>query len=296
LGAALGAPLPAPAPPRAAPTTLLTELRTDVNRLLEDMPRQPRFPPVNWLALSASEAEEVWTELGEWVDAKLVGRHFANRGQLPDCWPLHPGAVEQLTWLWRSWLHAMLPLAGANPSAEWHTRWHRDALANVPAEVIQEAGATRRDRCGPGIHFGSPLPGAEQPTRPEPAHLREPAPPVPVASPPAPGSGWMPGPGEQPAGPPTWNSAPQPGPQPWNVPPTFTGDGSVPPMFVPRDPAQAVDLGVDPTSALAERRYWWPHLETARAADVARRLEDEQRAEEAKRLAEEAKAGESAPE
>jgi hypothetical protein len=63
----------------------------------------------------------------------------------------------------------------------------------------------------------------------------------------------------------------------------------LPPPFVPREPAQTVDLGVDPTGGLAERRYWWPHLETARTADVARRRE-------AERLAEEAKAAEPAPE
>jgi hypothetical protein len=272
-------------------TTVLADLRADVNQVLEEMPRQPKLPPINWLTLSASEAQEVWTELGEWVDAKLVGRHFASREQLPDCWPLHPGAVEQLTWLWRSWQHAMLSSAAANPAAEWHSRWHRDSLTNVAAEVIQEADTTRHERCGPGTHFGAALPGAEQA---QPAHLRQPpphlAPPgtsAAVGGHPSPGQqgpAWG-GPGQPAAvSPPNWTS----GPQPWDTPPTFAGDGSMPPVSVPRGPARADDLGVDPTSDLAERRYWWPHLETARAADVSRRRD-------AERLAEEAKASESAP-
>jgi hypothetical protein len=143
------------------------EIWKQVNKLLEEMPRQPKYPPVCWLRLTSEEAADTWRDLGDWVEAVLVQRFFVTRAQLPDCWPLHPAAVEHLTWLRTAWLHAYLKTAGAVPAAEWHTRWLRDALTLVPAAVDHEAPALDRPGCGPGEHFGKPLPG-HAPRPPEP--------------------------------------------------------------------------------------------------------------------------------
>ncbi|MEU7480584.1 hypothetical protein AB0A63_31715 [Lentzea sp. NPDC042327] len=164
----------------------LDEHTRSIDLLLEEMPRQPRHPPVCWFELDADQAEAAWNGLGEWVNDILVGRYFANREGLPDCWPLHPGAVEEVTWLWTSWRHAYLPTAGAVAAAEWHTRWRGHALTGVKAAIVREAEAQAYVRCGvntsapdePGTHFGESLP----PIGPNPAHQGVGLPPLGAAS------------------------------------------------------------------------------------------------------------------
>jgi len=233
----------------AQDTTLLTGLREDLNLVLAEMPRQPKHPPVCWVVLTAEQAEQIWTLLGEWVAEILVGRYFANRAQLPDCWALHPGAVEELSWLRTAWLHAFVPTAGAVPAAEWHTRWRQSALDGVTAAVKREADTSRKTRCGVGVHLGDPLPGAA----PAPQH-------VPV------GAG-----GSAPVGgPPVWT----PGGTPSQQFAPVGGSTGMPPVSVPRGPASSSgrpDLTRDPEEDLAERDFWWPHLLRAAAQDVAAR-------------------------
>jgi len=231
-------------------TTLLAGLREDVNLVLAEMPRQPQHPPVCWAGLTADQAEQTWTLLGEWVADVLVDRYFANRAQLPDCWALHPGAVEELSWLRTAWLHAFVPTAGAVPGAEWHTRWRQAALDGVTAAVKREADTRRKTRCGVGVHLGEPLRGAA--TAPQHVPVDVGAPPVPEGSPPT----WTPGalPAQQFA----------PG----------CGPSGLPPVSVPRGPASSSgrpDLTRDPEEDLAERSFWWPHLKRAAAEDVVAR-------------------------
>lgn len=216
----------------------LVEIRRDVNTVLKEMPRQPKYPPICWPRLTAEQAQDVWRELGEWVGDILVDTWFVDRAHLPDCWALHPGAVESLTWTWRTWLHAMLPTAGVVASAEWHTRWRQAALDGVAAAVLQEAVATRREKCGPGNHLGHPLPGARQAFQ-----------------------------------------APMGGSQaaeqlaPWEAP-----AGAAPWSPVPPTPSPQMEIGQDPLRALAERGFWWPHLQAAAATDIAARRAMEARA------------------
>ncbi|MFE2755645.1 hypothetical protein ACFXGA_26960 [Actinosynnema sp. NPDC059335] len=244
----------------AEDTTLLAGLREDVNLVLAEMPRQPKHPPVCWVGLTADQAEQTWMLLGEWVDEILVGRYFVDRRQLPDCWALHPGAVEELSWLRTAWLHAFVPTAGAVPAAEWHTRWRSAALDAVADAVVREAVVTRKNKCGPGVHLGEALPGATPPPAPDPAAQPQPA--GAYVTPYASAQGWS-------GNPPTWSPAQAPG---WS--PTPTG----PPVSVPRGPATKTDITRDPAEDLAERGYWWPHLERAAAVDVAARRDVEARA------------------
>lgn len=219
----------------------LAELRTDVNLLLEEMPRRPPHPPVCWVTLTAEQAAEVWPLLGAWVEDVLVNRYFANRADLPDCWPLHPGAVEELTWLRTSWLHAYLPLAGASGAADWHTRWRRDSLAGVKAAVEREAFAGGHGKCDMEIHLGVPLPGTAAARKAEAEAARRAS--APVLAP-----GTMPG--AMPGGIPISPAAFVPPPAPTG------GPGG-----------QGRDYSVE----LARRSFWWPQLLTAWADDVVDR-------------------------
>lgn len=101
---------------------------------------------VDWPSLSADAAATEWQALGDWV-ARVLGPFYElTRSQLPDCWPLHRPAVLELVWLRRAYVAAHRPDAVASAAADWHTRWRREALANIAA-VISERW------CRPGQHW-----------------------------------------------------------------------------------------------------------------------------------------------
>lgn len=159
-------------------TATLAEHTESITLLLQEMPRQPSAPPICWYELNADQAKEAWDGLGTWVADILVGRYFASRKELPDCWPLHVGAVEELTWLWTSWRHAYLRSASANGAADWHARWRSTALTGVERAVEREAEALGYVKCTvnnqqpqePGSHFGEPLTSTD-PTIPTAGHV-----------------------------------------------------------------------------------------------------------------------------
>jgi hypothetical protein len=102
--------------------------------------------PTDWPSLSAAEAEREWQALAAWVADVLGPFYEITRGQLPDCWPLHRPAVVELVWLRRCYVSAHRPDALTTAAAEWHTRWRRDALANIEAAIPAKW-------CRPGAHY-----------------------------------------------------------------------------------------------------------------------------------------------
>lgn len=102
--------------------------------------------PTDWPSLSADEAEREWPALAAWVADVLGPFYEITRGQLPDCWPLHRPAVVELVWLRRCYVSAHRPDALPTASGEWHTRWRRDALANIAAAIPAKW-------CRPGAHY-----------------------------------------------------------------------------------------------------------------------------------------------
>lgn len=125
---------------------------------------------VDWPSLSADDAAAEWQALGDWV-ARVLGPFYElTRSQLPDCWPLHRPVVLELVWLRRAYVAAHSPDALASAAADWHTRWRREALANIAA-VISERW------CRPGEHWvdraasGRSSTGPPQPPRPAPERV-----------------------------------------------------------------------------------------------------------------------------
>lgn len=120
------------------------DLAQQVELLLDEEPA-PRNAPVHWPTLRAEDAQRRWHELADWAEQVLVPWYRLTRGQLPDCWALHPRAVIELSWLLTCYTEAYLARSNPNLAAEWHTRWLRDALANI-------AAATPTTWCEPGRH------------------------------------------------------------------------------------------------------------------------------------------------
>jgi len=102
--------------------------------------------PVDWPALSADAAAAEWEALAAWVADVLGPFYEITRAQLPDCWALHRPAVIELVWLRRAYAAAHALDAASAAAGEWHTRWRRDALANI-------AAAIPKTWCRPGEHY-----------------------------------------------------------------------------------------------------------------------------------------------
>lgn len=102
--------------------------------------------PVDWPALTAEQAAAEWEALAAWVATVLGPFYEITRAELPDCWARHRPAVIELVWLRRAYLAAHAPDAATTAAAEWHTRWRRDALANI-ATIIPKRW------CRPGEHY-----------------------------------------------------------------------------------------------------------------------------------------------
>ena len=94
-----------------------------------------------------------WQALGDWVAGVLGPFYELTRAQLPDCWPLHRPAVMELVWLRRTYVAAHTADATAAAAADWHTRWRREALANIAAAIPKKwcrPGDHWVDQCPPG--------------------------------------------------------------------------------------------------------------------------------------------------
>jgi hypothetical protein len=125
----------------------VAELRSDVTLLLSQLPPEPKYPPVDWWGMSADTAAKVWRDLEAWVTNVLVAWYSPSRGDLPDCWALHPGALVEMGHLMRT--HQVAHLKSANPtlSAEWHGRWRETGLTGLRNAIEREA-KTRAGRAG----------------------------------------------------------------------------------------------------------------------------------------------------
>jgi hypothetical protein len=124
----------------------LADLAARVDGLTGTDPAEVVSPSLDWPGLSAEAAAKEWEALAEWVAEVLGPFYEITREQLPDCWALHRPAVIELVWLRRSWAAAHAPDALSSAAGEWHTRWRRDALANIRTAIPETW-------CRPGEHY-----------------------------------------------------------------------------------------------------------------------------------------------
>lgn len=105
----------------------LSDLRHQVEQILDTLTEgEDDSPPTwFWLTMSDQERDEKLSELSDWVETVLRVQY---PGYLADCirtcWPNHPEARWELTWLYHLWSRAYLDEHPApRDSAEWHDRW-----------------------------------------------------------------------------------------------------------------------------------------------------------------------------
>ena len=209
----------------------LDELRGRVDALSDELAAHPKVTTVDWPALDATEADQVWQDLAAWITDVLGPFYRITRGQLPDCWARHPDAVIELVWLHTCYRDA-LDSGKGRPSvaAEWHTRWRPAALAAI-ADAIPDR------LCRPGEHL--------IPTREADAARSDARDARALATAPGPSSSTRGGPqGYQPPPPP--------------APPGSPNDAATGPRHY--NPAR---------DQITTPAHWGPHYETAKADDLA---------------------------
>ena len=105
-------------------TAAVAELKTQLAQLLAKE-REKDVPPRRW---ADRATRKDWDALIAWVDELNASYSLLGDYVIPACWPAHPGVVEELAGLLRSWTRALITdeLAknnGANDLTAWHDRW-----------------------------------------------------------------------------------------------------------------------------------------------------------------------------
>lgn len=138
----------------------VNDLAQQIEKMFGDAAADPAT--IDWWTLSREDAEKAWSGLWQWLENFYLPRYAPTREELPDCWPLHAGMRDELSWLWCAHRAAYAPQAAVGTAAQWHTLWRASAFAQIK-------DLAHRFDCGPGRHCGTPhgdLPPENQPTEP----------------------------------------------------------------------------------------------------------------------------------
>jgi hypothetical protein len=77
-----------------------------------------------WHMLTAEQAEKRWLDLRAWVEF-LVERNNIGSKEIPDCWYLHGGLVDELEALRWAWLETNKPDSKLTEPIWWREALHR---------------------------------------------------------------------------------------------------------------------------------------------------------------------------
>jgi hypothetical protein len=123
----------------------LPELRDHIDQVLALLtsPGTTTQPSWFWLTMSDAERADKHAELADWVDTVLRTQYpsyLANR--LMPCWPNHPEAPWELTWLYQLWSNAYLSDHPApKDAADWHDRWLPGSLYRL-SQIMNQCQPT----------------------------------------------------------------------------------------------------------------------------------------------------------
>ena len=110
------------------------DLKTQLAPLLKK-DQEKDIRPRRW---AARATRRDWVNLADWVDRLTTDYSLLGDYTIPPCWPAHPGVVEELAGLWRSWTRTMIIDETAKNNGDtsltaWHDRWLWPALRRMKA-------------------------------------------------------------------------------------------------------------------------------------------------------------------
>jgi hypothetical protein len=115
-------------------STDVDDLKTQLALLLKKE-QEKGIQPRRW-AHRATRKD--WKALVDWVDRLNTDYSLLGDYVIPPCWPAHPGVVEELAGLHRSWTRTMIIDEQAKGSGDtsltaWHDRWLWPCLRRMKA-------------------------------------------------------------------------------------------------------------------------------------------------------------------
>jgi hypothetical protein len=113
-------------------STDVDDLKTQLTLLLKKE-LEKDIQPRRWAARATSKE---WDNLVVWVDRLNADYSLLGDYTIPPCWPAHPGVIEELAGLKRSWSRAMIAdelakTSGGNDLTAWHDRWLWPCLTRI---------------------------------------------------------------------------------------------------------------------------------------------------------------------
>ena len=123
----------------------IAELRRQVEQILTILGNDDEPLPGEWfwLTLTGQQRDERLSELSDWVETVLRTQYPGYlAGQIRPCWPNHPEAMWELTWLYQLWTRAYLTgRPAAKDAADWHDRWSPGVIRRL-AQVMRQCQET----------------------------------------------------------------------------------------------------------------------------------------------------------
>ncbi len=117
----------------------LGELRQQIRQILTILDTENEASPARWfwLTMSDEEREAKFAELYDWVETVLRQQYPGYvSDDIKPCWPNHPEARWELTWLYQLWALTYLTSRPTPKDAgDWHDRWVPGVIRRV-AEVM----------------------------------------------------------------------------------------------------------------------------------------------------------------
>ena len=119
----------------------VAELKEQIERILAILDTENDASPATWfwLTMTDEEREAKFGELYDWVETVL-------RQQYPDylaehiklCWPNHPEARWELTWLYQLWtLSYLTDRSMPKDAADWHDRWSPGVIRRLSQIMVR---------------------------------------------------------------------------------------------------------------------------------------------------------------
>jgi len=123
------------------------ELRTQIERILAILDAENEAAPATWfwLTMTDQERDTKFDELCDWVETVLRQQYPDYlTDQIKPCWPNHPEARWELTWLYQLWTLTYLTSRSApRDAADWHDRWTPGVIRRLSTVMTGCRGTCR---------------------------------------------------------------------------------------------------------------------------------------------------------
>lgn len=124
-----------------AALTDVADLKEQIERILAILGTERDTSPATWfwLTMTDQEREEKFSELYDWVETVLRQQYPDYlAGHIKPCWPNHPEARWELTWLYQLWTLTYLSDQSApKDGADWHDRWTPGVIRRLSQVMLR---------------------------------------------------------------------------------------------------------------------------------------------------------------